>query len=120
MGYAKTVLLSPYQFIICAQGLSNLIGKGIGRGSLHGVKVCHGAPIISHLLFKNDSFFFFRASSEECNTIKKILMTYEHASGQAINLQKSGVFYSNNTEQTQKEALSTILGVSNPLDTGNT
>lgn len=91
-GLSKCCPLSPYLFIICAQGLSALIDKVVGRDTLHGIKIFRGAPIISHLLFVDDNFFFFRASPEECNMFKQILMTYEQASGQAINLQKSGVF----------------------------
>ena len=46
--------LSPYLFIICAEGLSALIWKAEVAGSLHGVKVCKGAPNVSHLLFADD------------------------------------------------------------------
>jgi hypothetical protein len=38
--------LSPYLFIICAEGLSALIRKAEGRGDIHGVKICKNAPII--------------------------------------------------------------------------
>lgn len=95
-----------------------MIEKAVSRGDLHGIKICRGAPIISHLLFADDSFFFCRASVSECNMMKHILNTYEQTSGQAINFGKSGIFYSRNIEQTVKEELSSILGVSNSLDTG--
>ncbi|XP_039690618.1 secreted RxLR effector protein 78-like [Medicago truncatula] len=39
--------LSPYLFIICAEGLSALIRKAEARGDINGVKVCNNAPIIS-------------------------------------------------------------------------
>jgi len=54
--------LSPYLFIICVEGLSALIRKAEARGEINGVKICNNAPIISHLLFVDDCFLFFRAN----------------------------------------------------------
>lgn len=51
--------LSPYLFIIYAEGLSSLIKDTEKHGYLHGIKICRGAPVVSHLLFANDSFLFF-------------------------------------------------------------
>ena len=43
--------LSPYLFLLCAKGLSALIQTSVHSGSVDGVVVCHGAPVISHLFF---------------------------------------------------------------------
>ena len=80
-GLRQGDFLSPYLFIICAEGLLTLIQKAKAAGSLHGVKVCRGALNVSHLLFVDDCFLFFRASMEECNVMKGILTVYESASG---------------------------------------
>ena len=48
--------LSPYLFILCIEGLFALIQDAKGRGALHAVKVCRGAPIIYHILFVDDNF----------------------------------------------------------------
>lgn len=53
--------LSPYLFIICTEGLSSLSKHAESRGDIHGVCICIGAPTVSHLLFTNDCFHFFRA-----------------------------------------------------------
>jgi hypothetical protein len=37
-----------------------MIKKAAQRGELEGVKVCRGAPIISHLLFADDSPILIR------------------------------------------------------------
>lgn len=50
--------LSPYLFILCAKGLSALIKQAESRGIIHGVEICRRPPIISHLLFADDSFLF--------------------------------------------------------------
>ena len=109
--------LSTYLFIICAEGLSALIRKVVATSSMHGVKVCRGAPNVSHLLFAGDYFLFFRAYVEECNVMKGILTIYESAFGQAINFQKSSIFFSTNVATDLRDTLMGILGVSSPLDT---
>ncbi|KAK9112464.1 hypothetical protein Scep_019983 [Stephania cephalantha] len=86
--------LSPYLFILCAEGLTALLSEAENAGMLHGCKVIRGAPPISHLLFADDSLFFFRASLEEAQCMKSLLNKYERASGQAINLSKSAMFLS--------------------------
>ena len=79
--------------------------------------MCRGAPRISYLLFADDSFLFFKASIEESITIKKVLEDYEMISGQVINFNKSGIFFSPNVVASVKESISSTLGVSSPLDT---
>ncbi|XP_058784595.1 uncharacterized protein LOC131659421 [Vicia villosa] len=88
--------LSPYLFILCAEGLTALIRKAENKGDIYGVKICRNAPIISHLLFSDDCFLFFKANIEETNVMKDILATYEEASGQAINFQKYEFYCSRN------------------------
>ncbi|XP_058727146.1 uncharacterized mitochondrial protein AtMg00310-like [Vicia villosa] len=45
------------------------------RGDIYGIKICRNAPIISRLLFADNSFMFFRANTEETNVMKDILVT---------------------------------------------
>lgn len=90
--------LSPYLFLICAEGLSTLIQNEQGKGTIHGVKICRGAPIITHLLFADDCFLFIRANESDAGTMKNILETYATASGQLINMNKSEVFFSRNVQ----------------------
>lgn len=98
-------------FIICAECLTSLIKKAERAGSIHGARICRGAPIISHLLFVDDSFLFFRAKESEFLVMKDILSTYERASGQSINLQKREVLFSSNVSMDDRSFLSNILGV---------
>lgn len=46
-----------------------------------------------------------------------ILATYEEASGQAINLTKSGIFFSKNIDPLLEEDVKLVLGVVHSLDT---
>ncbi|GAU36753.1 hypothetical protein TSUD_318520 [Trifolium subterraneum] len=47
---------------ISPECLTALIHQAVGRGDLHGVRICRGAPEVSHLLFADDCFLFCRAS----------------------------------------------------------
>ena len=98
--------LSPYLFILCAEGMTSMIKQAERNNILHGIKVCRRAPSISHLLFADDSFLFFRANEVETNALKKILDDYANASGQMINMQKSEIFFSRNVSTTLRNTLS--------------
>lgn len=65
--------LSPYLFIICAEGLSTLLQRCEIEGLMIGVKVTRKAPIVSHLFFADDSFPFCKANMAECNQLLKVL-----------------------------------------------
>ena len=58
-GLRQGCSLSPYLFILCVEGLSSLIRHELDYGILLRVKICRGAPIISHMLFADDNFFSF-------------------------------------------------------------
>lgn len=64
--------LSPYLFILCAQGFSELIRKSEVRGLLHGLKVSIGAAIVSHLFFADGSYLFFIATKGEVTKVKRL------------------------------------------------
>ena len=56
-------------------------------------------PKVSHLFFANDSLFFYKANKADCEVLSNILKSYEEASGQVINLDKSRVLFSPNTSR---------------------
>lgn len=66
---------------------------------------------MSHLLFADDSFLFFKAKVEEALAVKRVLQEYEHQSGQAVNFNKSGIFFGSNVRRDKQLELSNILGV---------
>ncbi|CAJ2644561.1 unnamed protein product [Trifolium pratense] len=109
--------LSPYLFILVAEGLTALIHQAVRQGDIHGVRICRGAPEVSHLLFADDCFLFCRANVAEVTQLLSILQTYEQASGQEINLSKSEVFISRNMSQAAQADLAGILGVRHVLGT---
>ncbi|WJX27814.1 hypothetical protein P8452_16597 [Trifolium repens] len=103
--------LSPYLFILCADVLSGLLHKASISKNLHGIKVARSAPQLSHLFFADDSLLFSRANSDEARTIMKILKTYQNASGQVVNLDKSEASFSQNVPIIDKNSICNMMGV---------
>lgn len=84
--------LSPYLFLLCVEGLSKDLTAAGSSGNITGCKISNTTPAISHLLFADDNFLFFKSSVKEADEVKRILNKYESYSGQAINFQKSAIF----------------------------
>ncbi|KAL3534703.1 hypothetical protein ACH5RR_003164 [Cinchona calisaya] len=68
-----------------------------------------GGPVISHLLFVDDSFLFCKATKEEVLEIKRIIHKYEQVSGQQVNMEKSSIMFSRNTDEELKKEISDLL-----------
>lgn len=111
--------LSLYLFLFYVEGLSLSINKAADMDRIHGCKISNSAPAITHLLFADDSFLFYKATSEETMEINTVLNRYEALSGQAINLQKSGIFFSANVRRDKQQEIKDMLGVHNDLSTGH-
>ena len=105
--------LSPYLFIICAEALSALLQKAEVDGSILGIKICRGAPRINHLFFADDSLIFMNAVHTGALELKNILQSYERASGQMINREKSSILFSPNTPQSVRNQICSILSIAN-------
>ncbi|KAM6593181.1 hypothetical protein CsatA_000884 [Cannabis sativa] len=103
--------LSPYLFLICAEGFSSLIKSFEARGELHGCRVCNGAPVISHMLFADDSYLYCKAIEKEALNVIRLLQLFEQASGQQVNLAKSTIFFSSNTTESVKARMCSLLGM---------
>ena len=103
--------LSPYMFLLCAEGFTALLKKAESEGRIKGVSICRGAPKVTNLMFADDSLLFCQATPDEGETIAKILQTCERASRQSINLEKSLVYFSSNTSERQKGQILEVLGV---------
>ena len=52
--------LSPYLFLLCAEGLSALINDAARNNQLNDISICRGAPKVSHLFLQTIASFFVR------------------------------------------------------------
>ena len=102
--------LSPYLFLICAEGLSALMRKAERDRMIRGVSICRAGPRISHLFFADDSIIFCRAKLSECNALQNILTLYGKASGQLVNGDKTALFFSHNTPSYLRADISGFFG----------
>ena len=102
--------LSPYLFLLWAEGLSTLLHEVAQNQLLNGISLGRGCPKITHLFFADDSLLFCKANSEECEKLKEILKKYEAASAQKVNSDKSSIYFSPNTTLELKETIFNILG----------
>ena len=65
--------LSPYLFLLCADGFSSLINEAVRNQGLSGISICRGCPLVSHLFFADNSLLFCKASEQECRKMIEIL-----------------------------------------------
>ncbi|GKV41862.1 hypothetical protein SLEP1_g49342 [Rubroshorea leprosula] len=81
--------LSPFLFLIVAEGLNGLVSAAVEKNLYKGVMVGSGGTTITHLQFADDTIFFGEASDENIKVVKGIMRTFELASGLKINFAKS-------------------------------
>ena len=95
--------LSPYLFLLCAEGFSTLLNAAESNGVLEGVPVCNNAPSITHLLLANDSLLLLKVNDESANHLRQVLQLYEECSGQTINKDKSSICLAETLKLQQKK-----------------
>jgi len=91
--------LSPYLFLIVAEGLSSLMARVEVENRITGVPIAAGGFRLSHLFFADDSLLFCRANFLEWSNLFQVLQTYERASSQQLNEAKTSIFFSRNTRE---------------------
>ena len=68
--------LSPYLFLLCANVLSCALLKQEASKHLKGIKIGRANQPLSHLLFADDSFLFFKNDKSSPQTIQNTLAWY--------------------------------------------
>ncbi|KAK3212786.1 hypothetical protein Dsin_017492 [Dipteronia sinensis] len=94
--------LSPYLFLICAEGLSALIQKSHKDGHISGFKCSRSG---------HDSLLFTRATDANCVAVKRVLKKYSAASRQLVNFSKSALCVSPSVDSRECERLAKIVGM---------
>jgi hypothetical protein len=86
-----------------------MLSKAQSNKLIHGVKVAPSAPKITHLFFADDSILFCKATEEEAGQMKQIITTYQQASGQLVNYNKSEILFSKRVPTQVKAVINSIL-----------
>jgi len=103
--------LSPFLFLFVADGLSTLLQKKVQDRSLQELKVCRGAPGISHLLFADDTLLFFKANVEQASLAKQALDLFAQCTGQLINPAKCSIMFNEHGDTMEQDQVKHILEV---------
>ncbi|XP_060969566.1 uncharacterized protein LOC133036823 [Cannabis sativa] len=72
-------------------------------------RVVNGAPTISHMLVADDSYLFCQATNDVALNVRTLLHSFEIVSGQKVNVTKSSIFFSPNTDQMLKNQICSTL-----------
>ncbi|KAL8159786.1 hypothetical protein V2J09_001323 [Rumex salicifolius] len=110
--------ISPYLFVLCLERLSHLISTEVASGNWRPIRVCRGAPRISHVFFADDIILAAEASVGQMRVIMRVLDRFCQASGQKISLAKSTIFVSKNVDREMTRHLESVSGIRATTDLG--
>ena len=103
--------ISPYLFLLCANVLSIALIQAENRKQIKGIAIGRQGVSFTHLLFADDSLFFFQNECSSLNNLKRIIMWYCSLSGQSINFAKSDLYCSPNIPQNEQNTIANSLQV---------
>lgn len=103
--------LSPFLFDLCTEGLSHLLQKAEHDGEISGISFSENGPSVHHLLFADDSLLLLKADEAQARAMVKILKTYEEASGQMINFNKSAITFGKKVAEPMILKIKEITGI---------
>ncbi|CAJ2631177.1 unnamed protein product [Trifolium pratense] len=99
--------LSPFLFLIAAEGLARLMQKAVDIGSFHSYKVSDALQFHT-LQFADDTIMIGEGNWDNLWTLKTVLRSFELVSGLKVNFFKSKL-YGINLEDSFLEAASSFL-----------
>lgn len=79
-------------------------------GQIDRFHVSRGAQGVSHLLFADDMLVFLNGKKNSIHSFMNLLHTYENASGQQVNVSKSGFVVSSKMAVTRKNLIQEWTG----------
>lgn len=109
--------LSPYLFLICAEGFSLLIQEAKTKRMMMGAPIGRENFSVNHLFFADNCVLFGDASCEGAEVVRAIIHEYETVSGQRVNFEKSLIYFAANVVSSVQKDIVNLLRVrlaSNP------
>ena len=101
--------LSPFLFIIAAEGLGRYFKKELRERKIQGLRLWGNQTTVTHQKFVDDIMIYCRATLKEVKRIRKILEIFMEAAGMEVNNEKSRTFFFNTVEPI-KNHLTMVLG----------
>jgi hypothetical protein len=102
--------LSPFLFVLLAEGLGCYIKSAVLEGSLKGLPLHNIQPTPSHSQFVDDTLLMNSPTVREANKLNSILSDFTEASGMTLNLDKSKLYFFNTPAAVQIH-ISRLLGI---------
>jgi hypothetical protein len=102
--------LSPFFFVLMAEGLGRYIKAVVIDGSLKGLPLNNIQPVPSHSQFVDDTLLLNSPTVREANRLNSILSDFTEASGMSLNLDKSKLYFFNTPASVQLH-ISRLLGI---------
>ncbi|KAI9168894.1 hypothetical protein LWI28_003524 [Acer negundo] len=103
--------LSPYLFLVCAEGLSSLLCQDVTNRQIEGFQYNRAGSNISHLFFIDDCLLYSWPTEKDSRTTKAVLDLYAKVSGQIINFSKSSMCVSKSNKREEGRRLADMVGV---------
>ncbi|XP_071739104.1 uncharacterized mitochondrial protein AtMg01250-like [Rutidosis leptorrhynchoides] len=101
--------LSPFLFILAAEGLNILTKAAVDRGLFRGVEIGRDKVVVSHLQYADDTMFLGEWSTTNARNLFKILKCFELSSGLKVNFHKS-CLYGVGVDSGDVESLANLMG----------
>ncbi|GKV52014.1 hypothetical protein SLEP1_g58623 [Rubroshorea leprosula] len=99
--------LSPFLFLIVAEGLNGIISSAKQKNMFKGVSIGGRGLIVSHLQFADDTVIIGDATERNVWAVKAMMRTFELVSGLRINYSKSQLL-SINVEKDWRERMADL------------
>ena len=97
--------LSPYLFILGREVLSRRLDRELAAGNISGAKTSVRSPALTHVMYANNIVLFSKATSHNARILSYCLDMYCAWSGQCINRNKSGIFFSKHSTTSIRRAI---------------
>lgn len=104
--------LSPISFVLCLEVLRRQILDSVEHKKWKPVKIAGRGPSLSHLFFVDDLFFFGEAYETQARIMESVLGKFCAIFSQKINVGKSKLYVSRNTNRVVGMAISSKSEIS--------
>jgi len=102
--------LSPFMFVLMAEGLGRYIKATITDGSLKGLPLHNIQPTLNHSQFFDETLLLNSPTVREANKLNSILSDFTEASSMSLNYDKSKLYFFNTPASVQTH-ISKLLGI---------